>query len=98
MTQLSQNPAYLHIEDQLDAIGQKYRGLRILRGAILWITSAIVTSWAAALAAHFIGDASDGHSGWNWVVLGAWAAAMVAATIIWILRPLMIRPATVQMA
>jgi hypothetical protein len=98
MTQLSQNAAYLHIEDQLDAIGQKYRGVRIVRGAILWIATAVATSWAAALAAHFIGDASDGHSGWTWVVLATWLGVMVVASILWVLRPLLIRPGTVQMA
>jgi hypothetical protein len=98
MTQLSQNAAYLHIEDQLDAVGQKYRGLQIVRGAILWIATAIVASWIAVLSAHFIGDASEGHSGWNWVVLTVWAAVMVAATIFWVIRPLLIRPGTVQMA
>jgi hypothetical protein len=98
MTQLSQNAAYLHIEDQLDAIGQKYRGVRIVRGAILWIAAAVVSSWAAALAAHFIGDASVGHSAWNWVVLAVWVGVMSAATFFWVIRPLMLRPGTVQMA
>ena len=102
MTQLtpiiSQNDAYLHIEDQLDAVGQKYRGMRIVRGVILWVATAVVSSWIAALAAHFIGDASAGHSQWNYVVLVIWAAVMVAATLFWFVRPMMIRPGTVQMA
>lgn len=98
MTQLAQNSAYLHIEDQLDAIGQKYRGLRILRGAILWIAAGAVSSFTAALAAHFIGNASASHVGWNYAVLGLWALVMLAATVVWIIRPLMIRPGTVQMA
>ena len=98
MTQLTQNTAYLHIEDQLDAVGQKYRGQRIIRGAILWVAAAVVSSWAAALSAHFIGDASAGHSGWNWIVLTIWVGTMTAATIIWVIRPLLIRPGIVQMA
>jgi hypothetical protein len=98
MTQLAQNQAYLHIEDQLDAVGQKYRGMRILRGIILWISTAVVSSWVASLAAHFIGDATAGHSSWNYVVLTIWAMVMIAATILFFIRPMMIRPGTVQMA
>ena len=102
MTQLAptlqQNDAYLHIEDQLDAVGQKFRGMRILRGAILWISIAVASSWVAALAAHFIGDSTAGHSHWNYVVLGAWTAVMITATILWFIRPMMIRPGTVEMA
>jgi hypothetical protein len=98
MTQLAQNPAYLHIEDQLDAVGQKYRGQRIVRGAILWIATAVVSSFAAALVAHWIGDASVGRSGWTYLVLGLWGLVMLAATVLWVIRPLMIRPGTVQMA
>jgi hypothetical protein len=98
MTQLSLDDAYLHIEDQLDAVGQKYRGLQIARGAILWIATAVVSTWIAALAAHFIGDATAGHSHWNYVVLAVWAGIMVAATLLWFIRPMLIRPGTVQMA
>jgi hypothetical protein len=98
MTQLAQNSAYLHIEDQLDAIGQKYRGIRIVRGAILWIVTAAVASFVAALASHLIADASGSHVAWNYAVLGVWAMVMLAATAFWVIRPLLIRPGTVQMA
>jgi hypothetical protein len=98
MTQLAQNSAYLRIEDQLDAIGQKYRGLRMLRGAILWIVAGVVSSFVAALAAHFIGDAGSSHSGWNYAVLALWGLVMLAATVAWVIRPLMLRPGKVQMA
>jgi hypothetical protein len=95
---LSQDDAYLHIEDQLDAVGQKYRGMRIVRGAILWIATAVASSWLAALIAHFIGDATAGHSTWNYVVLAVWACIMIAATVFWFIRPMLIRPGTVEMA
>ena len=49
MSQLARHPAYLLIEDQLDAIGQKYRAMRILRGAALWVTLALATSVLTAL-------------------------------------------------
>src|SRR4051812_31695108 len=92
MTQLAHHPALLHIEDRLDAVGQKYRGQRILRGAILWLTVAVVASWCAALAANFIGTATVGASIWTYLVLALWAAALIATAIVWIVRPLLIRP------
>jgi hypothetical protein len=98
MTQLAQNSAYIHIEDQLDAIGQKYRGIRIMRGAILWLATAAVASFVAALVSHLIADASGSHVGWNYAVLAAWVIGMGIATVAWIIRPLLIRPGTVQMA
>jgi hypothetical protein len=102
MTQLSpivsHDDAYLHIEDQLDAVGQKYRGMRIVRGIILWIATGVAASWLAALVAHFIGDATAGHSGWNYLVLAFWSLIMIAATIVFFLRPMFIRPSSVEMA
>src|SRR5205807_1897688 len=58
MTQIAPNASYLVIEDRLDAVGQKYRGQRIVRGAMLWVAGAVVATMAATLAAHFIGQSS----------------------------------------
>ncbi|HSV13546.1 MAG TPA: DUF4175 family protein, partial [Tepidisphaeraceae bacterium] len=98
MTQLAHHPALLQIEDRLDAAGQKYRGQRIVRGAILWLATAIAASWSAALAAHFIGAVSVGGSVWTYLVLAIWLAVIIAATVVWIVRPLFIRPAAVEVA
>jgi hypothetical protein len=98
MTQLAHNPAFLQIEDRLDEIGQKYRGQRIVRGIILWLAGAVVATFAAGLAAHLIGDASTGNSRWTWVVIGIWAMSIVATAVIWVIRPLMIRPTAVEVA
>jgi hypothetical protein len=94
MTQLTHNPALLHIEDRLDAVGQKYRGQRIVRGAILWIATAIVVTWCTALAAHFAGDATV----WTYLLAAVWLAALVAGAIVWLVRPLLIRPGAVEVA
>ena len=44
MSQLVPDPSLLLIEDRLDAIGQKYRVQRIVRGAMLWIAGALMAS------------------------------------------------------
>src|SRR5689334_18970010 len=98
MTSLPHHPAYLHIADRLDAVGQKYRGQRIARGALRWVSTTIVTTWVAALVAHWLGATSDGRSPWTWFVLVAWAVAVVAATFAWILRRLLTRPGVVEVA
>ncbi len=78
--------------------GRSIAACAIVRGAILFVVAAAVSSFIAALLAHLIGDASASHQGWNDVILAAWAAVMLGATVIWVIRPLMIRPGTVQMA
>ena len=98
MTQFAHNPALIHIEDQLDLVGQKYRGQQIIRGALLWIAAVTASTWVATLTSHFIGDATNGVSGWTWVILILWLGVIGAATIFWFIRPLLIRPGTVEMA
>jgi hypothetical protein len=98
MSQISSPVGFLQIEGRLDAIGQKYKGQKVVRGAILWLSTLVVITWAGALSAHFIGDASDGRSGWTYVILGTWAVLAVASTIVFFLRPLMMRVRTVQVA
>ncbi len=92
MTQLAEFPAYAGIEDQLDAMGQKYRVQRIIRGGILWTAVAIGATWLAILAAHFVGAASGGRSGWTWVIDFIWLGILLGGGIIWIIFPLLIRP------
>ena len=92
MTQLTRHPAYLLIEDQLDAMGQKYRIVQILRGAMLFVCLGIL-SIAAAFAAHFTRE-----SRWTSVVLGLWIAWIIASAFWWFVRPLLIRPRALQMA
>ena len=98
MAQFTPAAAYLQIEDRLDAVGQQVRGQRIVRGALLLLAVTVATTWAAALAAHFIGVASGGTSRWTWVVLVAWAAALAVAVGWWFVRPLLTRSPVVGVA
>ena len=93
MAQLTHAAAYLAIEDHLDAVGQRVRGQRIVRGAALFVAAAVVSTWAAALAAHGVGQ-----SRWTWAVLAAWVVALVAAAVAWVLRPLLMRAPAVGVA
>ena len=93
MSQLAHHPAYLLIEDQLDALGQKYRLLRLLRGAMLFIACAVLSSLAASLTAHCTGPGA-------WAVLAfvLWIAWIIASLSVWLLRPLLLRPRPLEIA
>ena len=93
MTQLSQHPAYLLIEDQLDVIGQKYRVLRILRGFLLWTCLAVGATVLAALTADRVGEGK-----WAVCLAVAWVGWLVGSAFQWIVRPLLVRPDTVEVA
>ncbi|MDB5301370.1 MAG: hypothetical protein JWO87_3033, partial [Phycisphaerales bacterium] len=93
MTQLAPSPAYLHIEDQIDLIGQKYRGQRILRGAMLWVGMFIASTFAAVLLAHFIGQGV-----WARIALAVWCMTAAFSSWRWIIRPLLIRPDALEVA
>jgi hypothetical protein len=84
MTQLTEHPASLLIEDQLDAIGQKHRLVRIVRGAMLWIAWGVIAAAAAALTADSVGQ--GGLAGCIGIMLLAWLAVSLAH---WIVRPLL---------
>jgi hypothetical protein len=98
MAQFTPASAYLQIEDRLDAVGQQVRGQRIVRGGLLLLTSGVAATWVAALAAHWIGDASGGTSRWTWVVLAGWLAALGIAVVAWVVRPLIMRSPIVGVA
>ncbi len=93
MSLLAPLPAYFQIEDRLDAIGQKYRVQRILRGAMLWVVALLAASFAAALLAHLLG-----HGAATRLILGALAAWALFSTWRWLVRPLLIRPDNVEVA
>ena len=93
MSVLAPPPAFYQIEDRIDAIGQKYRAQRIVRGAMLWVAGLVTASFVAALAAHFLRQGLATR-----VVLGAWALGMLYATWRWLARPLLIRPDAVEVA
>lgn len=84
---------YLHVEDQIDAIGQKYRVQRIIRGAIIWIVAMASASFLAALAAHHLGQGV-----WTAIILTGWCAWAVFCTWRWFARPMLIRPDSLEVA
>jgi hypothetical protein len=93
MSQFARHPAYLLIEDALDAIGQRWRLVLILRGFMLWIAGAAASSFAAGLAAHLAG-----HGRIAAVILGFWLAWLAGSLIVWIIRPLLLRPRNMAVA
>ncbi|MGH7213252.1 MAG: hypothetical protein ACREIT_00505 [Tepidisphaeraceae bacterium] len=93
MSQLSRPANYLLIEDQLDAVGQKYRVQVLVRGAILWVAFAVLSSLVAGLAAHFTGQGTGAM-----IVLAMWLAWLVVSAAVWVLRPLLMHPQPVEVA
>ncbi len=93
MAQFPPAAAYLQIADRLDAVGQKVRGQRIVRGFARFAAVAVAATWAATLAAHALGD-----SRWVVTVRAAWALSLAAAAGAWVLRPLLSRAPAVRVA
>jgi hypothetical protein len=98
MTQLAQHPAYLQIEDRLDVVGQKYRVQRMLRGGLLFLTTALAASWAAAGAVSAF--SRDGHvaPGLVYTIGALWLATILAALVAWVIRPMLLRPRAIEVA
>jgi hypothetical protein len=93
MTQLAPHPAYLAIEDRLDAVGQKYRVQRIVRGGMLFVSGLIAATLVAALLASVMGQ-----SRWTWLVLAGWWAWVGVTALLWLVRPIFVRPRLVEVA
>ncbi len=93
MAQLNRHASFLLIEDQLDAIGQKYRLMRIVRGLALWAVAAVGVSLLAAITAHWVGP-----SNWNWLVASLWGSWLAVTAFAWIVRPLAMRVRPVEVA
>jgi hypothetical protein len=87
MSSLSRNQAYVYIQDQLDALAQKYRAQLIARGLMLFIAFAIAASFVAAVSAHVLSVAFTGGGKWVMAVLVAWAGWMLASLFHWVIPP-----------
>ncbi|MBV8782210.1 MAG: DUF4175 family protein, partial [Phycisphaerae bacterium] len=81
------------IADRLDEVGQRFRILQLLRGLVLFLGSALVVAVAAALLAS-----ATGAGRLSQVTLIAVCIWLLGSAIVWVGRPLIIRPTTVQMA
>ena len=93
MTQLARSVASLQIEDQIDAVGQKYRAQQIIRGAMLFLAFGFVSTTLAALLAHLAGQTH-----WTPVILVIWTGWMLISAWQWVARPLLIRPKAMEVA
>ncbi|HEV7298214.1 MAG TPA: hypothetical protein VGN72_02535 [Tepidisphaeraceae bacterium] len=94
MSQLSQHPALLQIEDTLDLIGQRYRVHRMARGAVLFGATVVLATVALAFFAH----ATEPGSRLAYVALPVWLIVVIGAAVAWVLRPLLIRPRSLEVA
>ena len=93
MTQLAQQPAYLQIADVLDAIGQRYRVFRLVRGIILFLTTAAVSLVGGAMLADLAGEGL-----WPRVLALAVVVLNLAAFVYWVAKPLLLRPKALEIA
>jgi hypothetical protein len=93
MTQLARSLASLQIEDQIDAVGQKYRAQQIIRGGMLFLAFGFISLIVAALLAHVAGQTH-----WTVLILLLWVAWIGGSAIQWVGRPLLIRPQPMEMA
>src|SRR5688572_10316860 len=98
MTQLARHPAYLEIEDRLDVVGQKYRVQRMIRGGLLFLTTLLAASWAAAGAISAFSRDGQIAPGLVYAIGGVWLLAILAAFVMWVVRPLMLRPTPIEVA
>jgi hypothetical protein len=83
----------MQIADEIDAVGQRLRLFRIVRGAILWTTFAILATAIAAGLAHFMreGEATV-------LVTALWIGCLLISAGWWIGRPLLMRPRPLHVA
>ncbi len=98
MTQLANHPSYLQIEDKLDAVGQKFRVHRMLRGAILFTVTMLAATWAATGAVYLFSRDGNGAGFAGYAIAACWAAVLVLAAIWWLARPLLLRPRNIEVA
>ena len=94
MSQTSHHPALLEIEDTLDVIGQRWRIHQMVRGGLLFATTVIVTTVACAFIAH----ALEPGSAMSYAVLPVWLVVVITAALVWVLKPLLMHPKSLDVA
>jgi hypothetical protein len=93
MSQLNLPASYGLIEDQLDAIGQRWRIVQLVRGLVLWAGFAIVSLVLATFLA-----AAAGQGRIAIAVLAVWIAWILFSAAMWIGKPMLMRPRLAQVA
>src|SRR5262245_8991362 len=93
MSQAVLHPALVEIADEIDAVGQRLRLYRMVRGAICWVLLALLLTASAVLGAHLVREGpATLLIGIAWIVLLAIGAAW------WIGRPVFMRPLALHVA
>jgi len=92
VTDLNIHPAWLRIEDRLDAMGQKFRAWRLVRGVCVALLIIVTTTLLAVAAAHAISVHQPNGSVWNRVILVVWGLITAAALLRGVLWPMLFRP------
>jgi hypothetical protein len=94
MSQLAYHPALVQIEETLDVVGQRYRVHQMIRGALLFALTALPLTLACALVAHALPPGS-----WGLYVIGpAWGLLVGLLVVMWVIRPLSLKPRSRQIA
>jgi hypothetical protein len=93
MSQSASHPGYQRIVDTLDALAQRLRLLRLSRGAIVLIATAVIATPLAGLLAHLGGPGLLSQA-----ALVAWGLAITLAVVVAFLRPLLMRPRPIEVA
>ncbi len=85
MTQLAQSD-FAQVSGVLDAVGQKYRLQRVLRGVMVFVATVTIATLIAGMIAHWSGAGTI-----SLLVMVAWSAFVVGAAIGWVIKPLIAR-------
>ena len=81
------------IADRLDAIGQRYRTLRLLRGVAIFVAASLLVIVITAILANVVGQGIICQ-----LLLVGCCVVLLSSAVQWIIRPLLLRPTPVQMA
>ncbi len=93
MTEFAPNTVFPQIEDRLDVVGQQFRVQRLVRGAVLFISTLAVSTVLACVLASWTGSGPA-----VLLVPAVWLAGMAVAFFFWIVKPLALRVQPAQIA
>ena len=93
MSQAASHPALVRIADEIDAVGQRLRLFRILRGGMLWAAGLVVSTFLACIIAHL---AREGRGTIGLSIV--WIAWLIGSFAWWLGRPLLMRPRAIAVA
>jgi hypothetical protein len=86
------------LAEQLDIVGQRYRGQQLLRGTLLWLGASAICTGVAVVLADCLGGAGGAGGRWLMLVLRAWAGVLLLGAMGWIGVPLLRSPGPLAVA